>query len=404
VAAHRLGLNVLGIEFDNAACQTRRAAGFPTLEADVTDIDPLDYRGVRGLIASPPCQTFSTAGKGAGRQALDQVLAAIDEVMAGRDPWQHIHIDDVRTKLVLIPLQWALALAPDWIAWEQVPTVLPVWEACAEALRTAGYNVVTGNVQAEQYGVPQTRKRAILVARRSVMHGMATEAHLPEPTHTKYRKGKPRQDDGLLPWVSMADALGWGMTARPYPVIASSRSTGGPDKEKVGGSAARRAIYDELDAGRWAGCVECGNDDPTEGYDKCLDCLEATEPTRTAFTELGQQQTFKADVADHKDWVDERPATTVAGRDLVPDPGANANRFNGATKSRNDGVRVTVQQAALLQSFPSDHPWQGTKTKQFQQVGNAIPPLLAERVILAALGIPHANAVQAWHIARGITA
>ena len=59
-----------------------------------------------------------------------------------------------------------------WIALEQVPPVLPVWEEIAEVLHDLGYSVVTGIAKSEQFGAPQYRRRAVLLARlgQSVSH------------------------------------------------------------------------------------------------------------------------------------------------------------------------------------------------------------------------------------------
>lgn len=100
-------------------------------------------------------------------------------------------------------------------------------------------------------------------------------------------------------------------------------------------------------------------------------------------------------------WAFERPAPTIVstrrsagglivGRQLPAGQGraVGGHGWDGASTSnsgRHEGVRVTVQEAAILQSFPADWPWQGTKTAQYRCVGNAIPPLLA-KVCLEAVG------------------
>ena len=45
------------------------------------------------------------------------------------------------------------------------------------------------------------------------------------------------------------------------------------------------------------------------------------------------------------------------------------------------GVRVTEAEGSALQSFPQPFPFQGSRSKRFLQIGNAVPPLLAEHIL-----------------------
>ena len=55
-----------------------------------------------------------------------------------------------------------------------------------------------------------------------------------------------------------------------------------------------------------------------------------------------------------------------------------------------DPIRITAQEAGLLQTFPADYPWAGNKGQQFSQIGNAVPPLLAGHLLAPHLGV-HLN-------------
>src|SRR5690606_5871252 len=48
-----------------------------------------------------------------------------------------------------------------------------------------------------------------------------------------------------------------------------------------------------------------------------------------------------------------------------------------------EAIRLTLRDALILQGFPPDYPVQGGRTKQFEQVGNAVPPPLAAAVVAA---------------------
>ena len=228
LAAERLGVHARGVENMPAALATREAAGLTTVHDDVWTFGDWLDAGLRSdnpdwfqaavQIASPPCQTFSTAGKGSGRMALDSVLALVrsnDIYRIERLRERAGEVGDPRTALVVTPLHYALT-RPHYrtLAWEQVPGVLPVWEACADRLRAQGWSVWTGMLHSEQYGVPQTRKRAFLLA--SLDH----EVIPPSPTHSRYHSRSPgRMDKGVSEWVSMAEALEWGLRGRPSPTI-----------------------------------------------------------------------------------------------------------------------------------------------------------------------------------------
>lgn len=57
--------------------------------------------------------------------------------------------------------------------------------------------------------------------------------------------------------------------------------------------------------------------------------------------------------------------------------------------------RLTPSQAGLLQGFPPDYPWQGSRTSQFQQVADTVSPLFGAAVLGAVTGLPWQDAVWA---------
>lgn len=226
VAAQWLGVAVDGIEWDADACATRFEADLRTHQGDVRQSDPKKFPGAKILAGGPPCQTYTVAGSGHGRRALSEVVAAA-ESMASGDVVAEVFTElDEKTQLVLEPLRWVLKAAEDDDAYEavvleQVPAVLPVWRTVRDVLRQIGYSCEVDVFRTEQFGVPQTRRRAILIARRGA------KTTLPSPTHRPYRRDVARDggDQSLLPWNTMGETLD---RATPFTVISNYGTGGNP--------------------------------------------------------------------------------------------------------------------------------------------------------------------------------
>lgn len=151
VAAAWLDRETVGIEVDADACATRAAAGLATIRADVSTVplEPLAGR-VTGLIASPPCQAFSLAGKQLGHDDLPRIFAAI---RGWPTPWDPAGWSDPRSALILEPLRWAWTLRPRWVACEQVKPCIEVWRALGAKLEEVGYRWWAGVCNAADFGI-----------------------------------------------------------------------------------------------------------------------------------------------------------------------------------------------------------------------------------------------------------
>lgn len=376
VGAQPLGLAPHGVELDPVVCATRRAAGHYTLEADVAEVRPERWQ-LDGLIASPPCPLFSQAGLREGTRDLALLHACAYDLARGEN-----RIAEYRDRvavpdalLVLEPLRWALLTQPTWVVLEQVPPVLELWQWYARWLQAHGYSAWAGVLNAADYGVPQVRKRAILMAHRE------RHVHPPEPTHTN--GGGMTLFGELKPWVTMADALGWPEEAE----VGFPRRTDGREETPEGYRArdffpASGPAPTLTEKGRsWV--VNTGRDWKPGGDRSTAQRVPSDQPAPT-IDGKGRWHRERADAPRDPDWPRKRPATTVQGDPRIAQPGHKAEQRDADDSSpgRMEGaIRVSLEEAAALQGFPEGYPWQGTMTQQFTQVGNAVPPPLARAVL-----------------------
>lgn len=145
---------------------------------DITKLDPSTLPQADVVIGGPPCQSFSLAGKR--------------------------HCDDARGRLVWSYLDIIKSLAPKAFLFENVTGLLSardsegrlILENLIKEFTSLGYNVSWKKVNAADYGVPQLRKRVIVVGIKG------EKFEFPETTHNE------DGSEGKLPYETVSEAIG----------------------------------------------------------------------------------------------------------------------------------------------------------------------------------------------------
>lgn len=371
---YKQGYNALAhVEIDHFACETLKTrmryygyqnADTAVLEADITSKDIVkrisDVVGdntVDIIIGGPPCQSFSPLGK------------AKDENNMQDDPRNYLFENYVK---VLNHFK------PKFLVFENVTGLLDtevkgksIFKMILKRLRR-NYKVLSDEnvivLNATNYGVPQERKRVILLGVRrdlnidpkDVYSAIIKTHYLPESS--------AREKDGKKRYVTVREAIGdlpellqgQGNKIAQYPnnyedcneYVKRIRE---PEDTVLRDHVARR--NNEKDVERYRVMAE--------NHWNFLQMLELRP-------DLGHEKKRVFFNSYKVQWWDAPAKTIIAhlykdGNQFIhPDP--------------NQGRSITVREAARLQSFPDNFVFEGSRTDQFKQIGNAVPPLLAEAI------------------------
>lgn len=176
---------VFGLEYESEIADVyRENLGDHVCVGDVLDVSVEEFPYVDIFHASPPCPSFSVAKTNGIETKRDRDMAArVGEYIQLRQP-----------KIVTLENVWG---------WRQSKS----WESIHRVLVSCGYELGAWKVNMADYGVPQTRERMIVVARRD-----GFRPSIPLPTHTKISAAAlgvlPIFADMVLPrWVGWYEAI-----------------------------------------------------------------------------------------------------------------------------------------------------------------------------------------------------
>ena len=369
---YKQGYNALAhVEIDPTACKTLRTrmkyygyddADEAVLEMDITRDDVIDCieKAVKGktvdvIIGGPPCQAYSSLGRAKDDNAMQ---------------------DDPRNYLFESYVKVLNHYMPKFFVFENVTGMLTAKingeHIVNKIVASLGENYKVrfdprmNVLNSANYGVPQIRKRVIIIGIRKdidiepeEMYAAITKTHY-DPEMTK------AEQKGLKKYVTVRDAIEELPKLRPGEGKAEVPFEYGFKNEflKRIGSKKLKCLMDHV--------ARNHNDVDIERYTAMArehwtfqEMLEKREDLRHEKARVfGNSYTVQ--------WWD-LPSKTIIAH-LYKD----GNQF--IHPDYKQGRTFTVREAARIQSFPDDFVFEGPRTEQFKQIGNAVPPLFAEAI------------------------
>lgn len=331
------GIDVLWAnDFDRAACETYEANGLGKIEhGDINKFIP-DLKKFQGdvdvVFGGPPCQGFSVAGKMDPNDQRSQLV------------WSYFKVVEMlRPKAFVMENVKALASNDRWKSFR---------DTLIDAFKELGYGVQLTVLTASEFGVPQKRERMFLVG--------------------------IREDKSLIQYFDkfLLSRKSAGKSVRD--TIAHLGTPGSPGNDLVCNAGITLASTPILRKSPYAGMLFNGLGRP----------LNLERPSTTLPASMGGNKTHI---------IDQNLLENPTGHDWILE--YHSHLMSGGKpydwKSAPEYLRrLTVQEALLLQTFPSDFVIKGSKSSAYRLIGNAVPCLLAEAVASTLTEILSMNAGQ----------